>query len=382
MKIAYIYSTMAKTGGTERMITEKANYLAEHYGYSVTIIACFQLATEDNIFCLSKKVRQINLAIPFFSQYKYRYPKRLWAKWKMNKLLKKSINEIVKKVDPDIIIGVSRFRADLISTIKCRAKKVIECHEARYNTIFDTRVNPSFPARVFIKIYEYLYFRTIERNTDAVITLTEGDKMLWNRAKYTEVIPNFSTMPIRKHSDCTQKRVIAVGRLSWEKGFERLIKVWGIVSSKYPDWHLDIFGEGDMHDTLKKLAQISKANNIYFYHSTPDISLEYANSSICTITSYFEGFSLVLLEAMKHGLPCVAFDCPFGPRNILDDECNGYLVEDNNIELFAERLCCLIENEELRKQFSKAAIKKASYYDVDIIMEKYRVFYEKIDNNI
>ena len=114
MKIAYIYSTMAKAGGTERMITEKANYLAKHYGYSVTIISCFQLTNEKNVFPLSEKVRQINLAIPFFSQYKYRYPKRLWAKWKMNKLLKKSINESVKNVDPDIIIGVSPILKELI----------------------------------------------------------------------------------------------------------------------------------------------------------------------------------------------------------------------------------------------------------------------------
>lgn len=381
MKIAYIYPTMAVTGGTERMITEKANYLSERYGYDVTIITCFQLANEDNFFPLSKKVKQINLEIPYFSQYKYKYPKRLWIKWQMNRLLKKRINYTVKEVDPDILIGVSRFKANYISAIKCRAKKVIECHESKYNTIYDGGLGRSLPVRMYISIYEYFYFRAIECNANAIITLTEGDRALWKRAKHTEVIPNFSTMPISHVSDCTQKRVIAVGRLAWEKGFGRLIKAWGIVSSRYTDWHLDIYGEGNMYETLKNLTKIYKAKNLTFHNVTSNISQEYAKSSICVVTSYFEGFSLVLLEAMKHGVPCVAFDCPFGPRSIINDGYDGFLVENGETRLFAERLCRLIEDEKLRKQFSNAAIEKANTFDVDIIMNKCKTLYEQILNS-
>ena len=93
MKIAYVFSTLAKTGGTERMITEKANYFAEQFGYDVTIITCFQRDDEINYFSLSNKVKQFNLGIPYFSQYKYKYPERLWIKWQINKLLKKDISQ-------------------------------------------------------------------------------------------------------------------------------------------------------------------------------------------------------------------------------------------------------------------------------------------------
>ena len=378
MKIAYIYSTMARAGGTEKMITEKANYLSERYGYDVTIISCFQYANEENFFQTSNKIKQINLEIPFFSQYKYKYPKRLWVKWKMNRLLKKGINDAVKKVDPDIVIGVARFNANYVSTIKCRAKKIIECHETRCNTIYDPGLNRSFPARVLFRIYEFCYFKTIERNADLVITLTEEDKVLWKRAKQTEVIPNFSTSPIIQYSDCTSKRVIAVGRLAWEKGFGRLIEAWSIVSSKHTDWHLDIFGDGRMYNTLKVLTKMYKTRNIVFHNVTSNISQEYANSSICAVPSYFEGFSLVLLEAMKHGVPCVAFDCPFGPRSIINDANNGFLVYDGDIRLFADRLCRLIEDENLRKQFSKAAIEKANTFAVDVIMNKNKTLYEQL----
>ena len=377
MKIVYVYSTMAATGGTERMISEKANYLPEQFGYDTTIISCFQSPNENNIFQLSNKVKQINLGIPYFSQYKYKYPKRLWIKWKMNQLLKKSISEAVKKVDPDILFGASRFKANYISTIRCRAKKIIECHEMRYNTISDSSEKHSFLARIFLKIYSFYYFHTIEQNADAVITLTESDKKLWERAKRVEVIPNFSTMPISKISDCTTKRVIAVGRLTWEKGFERLIEAWGIVSSKHTDWHLDIFGRGRMHDALIALAKTYNVNNLTIHNPSSNISQEYANSSICAVTSYYEGFSLVILEAMRHGVPCVAFDCPFGPGSIINDASNGFLVEDGDTILFAERLCQLIEDEQLRKQFSKAAIEKSLLFDPDSIMNQWNNIFEQ-----
>ena len=380
MKIAYIYSTMAVAGGTERMITEKANYFSERYGYDVTIISCFQRTNENNFFHLSKNVKQINLEIPFFSQYKYKYPKRLWVKWQMNRLLKKSIKNVVLEINPDILIGVSRFKSNYVSTIKCKAKKVIECHEVRYNTIRDTGLDRSFLTRVFFNIYEFFYFRTIESNADVVITLTEGDKMLWKRAKRTEVIPNFSTMPISQYTDCTSKRVIAVGRLAWEKGFGRLIEAWRIVSSKHSDWHLDIYGEGSMHDTLIALAKLCKAQNLTFHNVMSNISHEYATSSICAVTSYFEGFSLVLLEAMKHGVPCVAFNCPFGPGSIINDANNGFLVYDGETRIFADRLCRLIEDEDLRKQFSKAAIERSKDFDTNIIMKRWKELFEEILN--
>jgi len=378
MKIAYIYSTMAMTGGTERMITEKANYLAEQLGYEVTIITCFQLAHEQNFFPLSPKVRQINLCVPFYSQYKFKYPKRLWIKWQMNLLLKKGIRRAVKETDPDILIGVSRFRANYVSSLRCRAKKIIECHESRYNTAYDATLKRPFFSRVFMKFYDNFYFRTMERKADAIVTLTEGDRQLWKHAKRTEAIPNFSTTPVSRYSDCTEKHVIAVGRLAWEKGFGRLIKAWAIVSAKHPDWQLDIFGKGLMHDELVDMTRQYHALHVVFHGCSDHISQEYAASSICAVTSYFEGFSLVILEAMRHGLPCVAYDCPFGPANIIEDGRCGYLVEDDNTELFAERLCRLIEQEDVRKQFSKAAIERANAFDVDIIMNRCKQFYEQL----
>ena len=376
MKIVYVYSTFATTGGTERIITEKANYLAERFNYDVTIITCFQRKDEHNHFHLSDKVKQINLDVPYFKQYKYKYPQRLWIRWKANRLLRKSISQSVIEEDPDILIGILRFKADYISTIKCRAKKIIECHVVRYDALYDAAVHRSFLVRVFNNIQQYFYLRTIERHADFIVTLTEKDRLLWKRAKHTIEIPNFSMMPVSKYSDCTQKRVIAAGNLTWGKGFGRLIEIWSIVNTKHPDWHLDLFGNGDMHNTLIALIKIYKTGNITFHNVTLDISREYASSSICAVTSYYEGFSLVTLEAMKHGVPCVAFDCPFGPGSIINDASCGFLVEDGDIRIFADRLCRLIEDVELRKRFSLNSIERAKEFDVEIIMNVWKELFE------
>ena len=128
MKLAYIYSTFATKGGTERIIVDKANFFSEHFGYDITIITCFQKVDEPNFFQISPKVKQIYLEIPYYSQYKYKYPKRLWVRWQINKLLKKSINQTVKQVDPDFLICPSRFMANYISTMQGKKNNRMSCY--------------------------------------------------------------------------------------------------------------------------------------------------------------------------------------------------------------------------------------------------------------
>lgn len=378
MRIVYIIGTLASKSGANRIITEKANYFATKYNHDVTIITCFQPQKQANIFTLSSEIKQINLSIPYELQYHYKYPMRLWVKWKCYKRLCIELNNVVNNVDPDILIGVAQFKADIVSKIKCKAKKVIECHEARNYTLSGLGMNRSLMSRVFLKLYKYKYFRTIEHYADVICTLTKGDKELWKKAKRIEVIPNFSTMQVSRYSDCKTKRIIAVGRFVWEKGYSRLFEIWRIVSSRHPDWELDIFGEGDMEYTLKMYIKKTGLINLTIHKYTSNISLEYAKSSIFLLTSYYEGFSLVLLEAQRHGVPCVAFDCPFGPRSIINDSKNGFLVEDGDIRLFADRVCYLIENEKLRKQFAQVGLEHVKSFDVHIVIKQWEKLFKSL----
>jgi len=378
MKIAYIYSTLSTKGGTERMITEKANYLADHFGYDVTIITCIQHPDENNSFYTSNKVKQIKLGFPYFSQYKYKYPKRLWVKYAINKEFRRILTKEVQQINPNILIGIGHFKADFVCNIECEAKIIVECHEARYFAQSGMSQHQNLISKLFQHFYRKKFFRTIEKKADAVVTLTQGDKELWNKAKRIEVIPNFSIMPIHHTSKCEGKRVIAVGRLSWEKGYDRLIEIWKIVELKYPDWFLDIYGEGELEKDLKDDVVKKNIKNITFHKFTDKISDEYTKSSICVMTSYYEGFALVLLEALRHGVPCIAFNCPFGPSSIIEDNRCGYLIENGNINLFAEKLSTLIENAKLRKVFSEAAIIRAEAFTIDRIMEQWKYLFESL----
>ncbi len=372
MKIVYILETLAVVGGSEKIISEKAGYIAEHFGYDVSIISCTQKDGQDNAFPLSTKVRQINLAVPYYKQYRYKYPQRLWVKYKTKQLLRNEMQRIINELNPDIIIGTLKFEATKICELNSPAKRIIECHEARPFAMSDLEHQRSFLSHIYMQYYQRnRYFKIIEKKADLVVTLTEGDKALWSKAHKVEVIPNFSTMSSTRHID-NQKRIIAVGRLSAEKGYDRLIAVWKQVALKHPDWRLDIFGDGRLRDSLQELIDKSDSSHIVLHPTTNKISQEYASSEIYVITSLYEGFSLSIVEAMIHGLPCIAFDCPFGPRSLIDDNKNGFLIEDGNIQQFAEKLCYLIEHPEVRDAFSAAAISKASNFSIDTIMARWK----------
>lgn len=379
MNIVYVIDSLGSKGGAERILSEKMSYLASQYHYNVYVITCYQDSNiTKNAYVLSEKVKQINLCIPYYSQYRYKYPKRLWVKYNLHRELIKKLNMTIAQINPDILIGVGYFIADIVSCIKCRAAKIIESHEARIFTMSNHGLGRSWLSRGYMYFYRKVYLKTVEKNADVVVTLTKGDAKEWKKAKKVEVIPNFTTMrPSLKSYNCNSKRIISVGRLEWQKGYDTLVEIWKLVSFKHPDWELTIFGSGTLETEINSLIKNAKLKNMTIQPFTSDISHEYSQSSIFVLSSRFEGFPLVLLEAIQHRLPCVVNDCPFGPRDVIDDGRCGYVI-DNNIQLFAKKLSELIENNELRKQFSDAARKKAEAYNIDAIMQMWKKLFESL----
>lgn len=380
MKLTYFIDSLSYKGGAERIISEKMNYLSALDGYEVSVITCYQFPdTMPNSYYLSDRVRQINLCIPAHRQYQYSYPKRFWVKWHYHRMLLSKLQEAVDAIDPDILTGVSYSLGDVVCRVRCRGAIVIESHEARFFTASDLLYKQtSNLSKTFTKFYRSTYLRTIEKYADTVVTLTESDALEWRKAKRVVTIPNFSSMPISRLSDGNSKRIIAVGRFEWQKGYDRLTAIWRIVSDTHPDWQLDIYGEGSLKNEFVNSVKENGLRNVAVHDFTTNISDKYAESSICILTSRFEGFSLVLLEALRHGLPCVTFNCPFGPGEVVDDNRCGYVVEDGNIGSFAERLCSLMDSHETRKLFAAAAIEKAKVYDKDAIMDKWISFYKSM----
>lgn len=379
MKIVYVIDTLASKGGAERIISEKMGYLAEHFGFDVTVVTCYQLpAVHPNAYPLSDKVKQVNIGIPYYSQFKVGYPKRLFVKWSFHRRLKRQLTETITQLKPDILVGVSYFNADMLCSIDCRAAKIVEAHEARLYSLKLDGQNSSSLLNAWVQLYGRHYFRSIEKHADAVVALTNGDAQLWKKARRVEIIPNFSLMPISRLSHCINKRVIAVGRLEWQKGYDLLFEAWKKVEHRHPDWRLDIFGSGRMEATLKEQLASSGLKTVSMIPFTPNISEEYAESSICVLSSRFEGFSLVLLEAMRHGVPGVSFNCPFGPSDVLEDGKCGFVVPAEDVTALADKICLLIEDETLRHQFAAASLERAKFFDTDRIMSKWKSLFEEL----
>lgn len=254
----------------------------------------------------------------------------------------------VKRKRPDVVMGMWTSRA-MIATIACLGLgiPVIACEHSAYEKM-----------RSDFKILRLFVYRL----STAVVALTERDTDLYkkiNANSYT--IPNAIKRIRYNERDDTNKTILWVGWISYEKGVDRLLEIWSEICKKYPDWKLKIIGKipddkpeyGKMLDRMKNKYEFG--GQLTIMASTQEIFNEYDNADIFVMTSRYEGLPMVLLEAMASGLPVICYDCPTGPREIIEDRVNGFLISDGDTKSFAEKLSLLIENNALRKVYGKNA---------------------------
>lgn len=163
------------------------------------------------------------------------------------------------------------------------------------------------------------------KKLDALVVLTQHDADNWKEVKKACVIPNFLPFSPEKGSSCLEKRIISIGRYSEQKGYDRLIEAWIKVNRKHPDWHICIYGEGQDRNSLQELIEKHHIENSFsLCPPTKSIQEKYLESSIYVMSSRFEGLPMALLEAMACGVPCISFDCPYGPAEIITPEKTEY----------------------------------------------------------
>ena len=226
-------------------------------------------------------------------------------------------------------------------------------------------------------IKRYFHNKALSK-ADQIVALTHGDAEQWRKINpNVSVIANIVTMNDRDvYSNCEAKRVIFVGRMDSQKGYQYLDAIWRIVEKRHPDWRLDIYGEGA--DQLENHNMIPQGRHVYPHPQTLDILEKYKESSILILTSIYEPFGLVMPEAMSCGIPVVAFDCPYGPSEIISDGKDGFLVDCYDVEAFANRLCMLIENEALRKQMGQYAAQSSLRFKKEVIMPQWNNLFKSL----
>ena len=184
-------------------------------------------------------------------------------------------------------------------------------------------------------------------------------------------IYNPVTVSLDTKSKLEEKTVLAVGRLTRQKGFDLLLEAWRYIEPEFGDWSLRIIGDGEEKENLCNIIKIYHFQNVEIIPYQRDIDQWYMRASLFALSSRYEGFVLVMIEAMAKGLPVVSFNCKEGPAELIDDGINGYLVDDGKVELFAEKLKYLMRDGELRRRFAEKTDLKLFEFDSTHVLSEW-----------
>lgn len=379
LKLVYITPALYMAGGVERVLTLKANYLAEHFGYDITIILT-EGKGKPLFYPLSEKIKVINLDINFEVLWTCSFAKKIFVYLKKQRQYKKLLTKELMRIRPDITISLLRREINFINDIKDGSRKIGELHVNRsnYRKVEDSESN--WLKGLFARYWSGSLVDHLWR-LDKLVVLTETDKDAWSELDNVVAIPNPSPFIPISVSPLTEKRVIAVARYSYEKGIDLLLRAWAEVENYCDDWRLDVFGDGDRTPYVDQMNQLGiDKTRCQLHGRTDDVEKEYCNSSIFVLSSRFEGFGMVIVEAMACGLPVVAFDCPWGPRSIIQDGEDGLLVENGNWLSLAQGIISMMQDADKLKEMANAAQRNVQRFNMDNIAKHWKQLFEGIIN--
>lgn len=380
LKIVYLTPALYMAGGVERVLTLKANYFADHFGYDITIILTDGKG-KPLFYPLSEKIKVVNLDINFEELWTCSFIKKIWVYLKKQRTYRRLLTAELMRLRPDITVSLMRREINFINTIKDGSRKVGELHvnRAHYRNFeqdSDNRLKRWFSKHWMRRLLDDV------RRLDRLVVLTANDREAWSELDQVVDIPNPLTFEPQTVSSLTEKRVIAVGRYCYEKGYDLLLQAWAKVVAFHPDWRLEIFGDGDRTPYEQQCAALGlDESHCRLNGRTSHIEQAYLASSMLVCSSRFEGFGMMLVEAMACGLPVVSFDCQWGPRSIIADGQDGLLVADGNVDALAEGLSRLMADEPLRLQMGRAARENVKRFRIDAIAARWQALFTEVCNS-
>lgn len=343
MNILFIVNNLSNAAGTERVTCNLANLFSNKLGYNITI-ANRETKKENVFFPLSSEIEVIALGKNYLLFYK-------------------NLNRLIKDMRPDIVLVHNMGKLSILASVL----------NIPDTTSFYTLEHDIFSSRpIWVKCLSRVLYKRYKK----IISLTDHDMKNYQKFHKNVIkIPNISPYDVTTLSnsyDINTKKVIAIGRLAPQKNFIALLQAWKKVQDVYPEWHLDIYGEGEERELLLDYIVHNKLTTVMLKGNCLDLPEVYKSASFLVMSSKYEGWGLVLIEAQSFGLPVISFDCPFGPRELIKDGQTGYLVNDQNIDELSEKIIKLISNNNIRCIFSKNARKAAEDYSTLVVLELWK----------
>ena len=399
-KIVFCTPALYSAGGVERVVSFKAGYFAEQLGFDVTIIvtegegcACY--------FPLSDKVKVINFELGFEELWKASFIKKVFLYLTKQRQYKKMLKAELMRIRPDITISMLRREINFLTKISDGSKKIGELHVNRANyRNFETNDSNGLK-RLFARYWMKSLVGRLKQ-LDQLVVLTDKSKASWPELSNVTVIPDPipiypPPIPLPKgvgievKSEKCAKRVVTIGRYAYQKGYDLLLQAWAEVEpqitqifteSGSEEWTLDIYGQGDQTDYRQLMTELGiDTDRCHLNGPLEDVVKVYQDSSIFVLSSRFEGFGLVLVEAMACGLPVVSFDCPAGPDEIITDGVDGLLVPSGDVHTLAEKLMNLMSDKDLRERLGQQARQTVQRYDMEVLANQWTTLFEKVIKN-
>ncbi|MCL1612061.1 glycosyltransferase family 4 protein [Phocaeicola plebeius] len=369
MKIIYCTHSTCNPGGMERVLLNKVTYLSQLSGWEVAVVTTDQ-NQRPPFYPFPEKVRMTDLGINYSEDNGKGAWKKITGYLRKRKEHKRKLTALLLKEKPDIVVSLYPSESSFIPDIKDGSKKVLELHYCKFFRL-------QYGRKGLLGWIDKLRTRQDEqivRRFDKFVVLTNEDRGYWGNLPNIEVIPNAAMHVSDTYSDVMNKRVIAVGRLDYQKGFDRLIQAWQLVqhTGKFTDWKLDIFGQGEWREMLQQMIDKAELQNtVCLNRPTKQIGEEYVKSDMLVMSSNYEGFPMVMIEAMACGLPVVSFDYKCGPKDIIQTGINGLLVPNGDIQALADAMMKVMEDEAYRKMLSQNARKVVDTYSEQAVMSQW-----------
>lgn len=359
MNICFTICSLSNCGGTERVSTMIANELSAR-GYHVFFVS---YAGQQKLFF------PLNRQISVFRILRNRWEHKMrhipgYVQWRYQRFLRKKAIDVV--IDVDVLMAE-------ISAIACTRVgcKLISWDHFNYNYMQGTKRKQNV-------------LQLVERCASQLVVLTQADRKMYT--ENTDLSPDFITQIYNPISLTEQevifhgkKKVLAVGRFTPQKGFDLLLRIWSMVESQMPGWELEIVGDdGSDEAGLSPLKEELGLQRVTLLPATSQITRFYQDASIYVLSSRFEGFPMVLLEATSMSLPIVAFDCQTGPNEIIEDGCNGFLISPGDLTMFAQKLMCLMQDENLRHKFGRRSFEISQKFSLSEICDQWQSLLTKV----